>query len=1018
MASGVSVVQLDFFDAHDVNGPVIFTMTDEDDYFESLELRLALRGLGGGRIVTNRRIGHAVFRRGIFGAEVFVRVLIPEVSATKYLWGFFLDLRKQRLISVDEEGGERFTIAGPGPLFYLHRAILWDEQFSGEGWRIDRDNGVFRFEEDDTAGNVLRRLQREDQDNTIAEFLPDLTYGFDNLGDSAGGAWGADYTFSAQFELPIGGDYLEHVWAVQDAINEPLEYTMDLGSVGAPILRMDAWKSYGRDLSGSAFGAGVVLLKEAVNIESDLDASGGSARRGSQAAQASGTSLRKASHALVRGKDGAYGRAVRTSWAPGEYAKAVMIDYPRTANENVLSRAGLRWLRRQENADSEFDLEITPGFAPSSGHYMAGPDGTDGHVWLGDTITLKTGTDAHYSVLDYHYEPQHVTGIFLNLREATRSDTATRAARSWSLRLQLNVERNSDNGRADGGASDGSGNHSHGPNPKLCVPGTFVTPTVVGATDDASTSGSLTIPATVIEADNRGLLVLVYSIAETVDPTATWKPGFNSSGDQGTTEAMTLLPTDIEGSTDGRILAFWLPSPGISTGLNPHVEITFNGFLATAAVFPIYGVAQTTPNIGTNFGSGTSSSVTRAGDLVCDMVGWDEWPSPGTAIPDPTSGQTAVHAGSATDANYGAAGIGAGYGTASPSTWDLNASRSWIALAVGFDGAGEGSLNDGLAELVGTSVRAARCDHAHHVLRTVNPGVSDDGAHGYREGTWWLNTATGAAFISTDDTDGAAVWLQIGGLSGSDVQALIDAHTADSSDAHDASAISVADTGGHYTATDVEGVLAEIAPQLGGGGGGAHAASHEQSGADELEIASLATSETDTALVLKPDGTGGVAWGADATGGGGGGSSESPNYTGPHASGMRVTTIIASGTNISGAVSNLLFDRLAPTGAFFASGVASMTFQFPEAIRMTGMIMHNSSSANHGTVTVEGSNDGSAWTTLGTPSLNCNLGDPAGSLYGEITWTNANTYTYYRFSFTAASGSPWLQRVVFKTAPA
>lgn len=47
-------------------------------------------------------------------------------------------------------------------------------------------------------------------------------------------------------------------------------------------------------------------------------------------------------------------------------------------------------------------------------------------------------------------------------------------------------------------------------------------------------------------------------------------------------------------------------------------------------------------------------------------------------------------------------------------------------------------------------------------------------------------------------------------------QAELDAHINDASDAHDASAISVLDTNGDYTATDVEGVLAEIAPQLGG----------------------------------------------------------------------------------------------------------------------------------------------------------------------------------------------------------
>lgn len=45
----------------------------------------------------------------------------------------------------------------------------------------------------------------------------------------------------------------------------------------------------------------------------------------------------------------------------------------------------------------------------------------------------------------------------------------------------------------------------------------------------------------------------------------------------------------------------------------------------------------------------------------------------------------------------------------------------------------------------------------------------------------------------------------------------IDDHIADTADAHDASAISVADAGTYYSGTDVEAVLQEIAPQLGGG---------------------------------------------------------------------------------------------------------------------------------------------------------------------------------------------------------
>jgi hypothetical protein len=48
-----------------------------------------------------------------------------------------------------------------------------------------------------------------------------------------------------------------------------------------------------------------------------------------------------------------------------------------------------------------------------------------------------------------------------------------------------------------------------------------------------------------------------------------------------------------------------------------------------------------------------------------------------------------------------------------------------------------------------------------------------------------------------------------------------DAHLADTSDAHDASAISIVDAGTYYTSTDVEGALQEIgAGGIGGGSGG------------------------------------------------------------------------------------------------------------------------------------------------------------------------------------------------------
>lgn len=67
--------------------------------------------------------------------------------------------------------------------------------------------------------------------------------------------------------------------------------------------------------------------------------------------------------------------------------------------------------------------------------------------------------------------------------------------------------------------------------------------------------------------------------------------------------------------------------------------------------------------------------------------------------------------------------------------------------------------------------------------------------------------------------DGGSVWL---GYAATGDEPTADAHIADTSDAHDASAISIADAGGYYTGTDVEAALQEIGAGGIGGGSSAH----------------------------------------------------------------------------------------------------------------------------------------------------------------------------------------------------
>lgn len=69
-------------------------------------------------------------------------------------------------------------------------------------------------------------------------------------------------------------------------------------------------------------------------------------------------------------------------------------------------------------------------------------------------------------------------------------------------------------------------------------------------------------------------------------------------------------------------------------------------------------------------------------------------------------------------------------------------------------------------------------------------------------------TASTATVYTLFTLDGGTAWF--GFMSGAG-EPTADAHIADTTDAHDASAISVADSGGNFTGTDVEAVLAELA---------------------------------------------------------------------------------------------------------------------------------------------------------------------------------------------------------------
>lgn len=435
-------IELHFFAPNDLNGSTVHEMSDDDAYFERFEMEMAQNDLGYGKVVLSRQVGFAGFGSGTFDSEAFVRVLVPVMHPTQYVWGFHLSARTQRVISRRERGGEEFTFGGPGPKFYLARAALFPEQFTATGWNLDIDDWVFRWSESATAGRVLNRILAEVAANTTVDCLPDLTRSFDGTNDSGGNPWTNELTVGpGEFELPIGQSILEDLWEIED--QGDIETRVYLGEVGAPLMRLDARPAMGRNLTAASvddFSSGVVHFKERVNILSDLDSEG--------------TSYRRSSHVIVRGKDRSRVVVEKPSWSPGNYAKVSQVEHRRTNNEDALEKYGLTWLRHQDAGEDEIELEIIPGHTPTAGKYFPSPPSGDGHFWYGDMVSLTSGADpgsgTSWTPLDYRNEAQRVMRIKMELEPAALDTTTTTKVLSWKVNPILNVERGS---RTQGGNS-------------------------------------------------------------------------------------------------------------------------------------------------------------------------------------------------------------------------------------------------------------------------------------------------------------------------------------------------------------------------------------------------------------------------------------------------------------------------------------------------------------------------------------------------------------------------------------
>lgn len=408
-----------------INGDPIFTLTDENPSFRGLILKPDLYGLGGWELRVARKLGQDLVDAGAFQAEAFMRVLVHAYSDTEYFFGGQQEKREAVVIHVDEDGGEEYVFGGPGPKSYLARAALRPETFTGSDWHLDEANGVWRWKTTATWTGVMRRIILEDQASD-APALPALTYSFDFDDDSAGNdpdeVGGAD-----EFELPIGQDYLSCLWDLEDTLDGTGGSSVYLGTTDMPEYRLDLWQSFGSDVGASSFASGKVLFREGVNIVND-------------SLTVEGVALKKCTHVIVEGKDHTYVTVAKATWSAGDYVKLGKTEYARSRNTTVLTRVGRRWLRRQDNGDQEYSVEILPGADDAEGLYFPQVSG----LQLGNIVALDTTKDGGTTHTPLDILPatdQLVTGYELTLGDAAKADSALHKARSWAVVVKLNVER-------------------------------------------------------------------------------------------------------------------------------------------------------------------------------------------------------------------------------------------------------------------------------------------------------------------------------------------------------------------------------------------------------------------------------------------------------------------------------------------------------------------------------------------------------------------------------------------------
>jgi len=376
----------------DVYSLVLLDSSGDPEYLATLyeasekSIRVELDDTGTGSFAINRASPQCT--EAILAQGNLVRVRIPEID-TDYIFAFFIETGDFDLISSDEAGGETLHFGGRGILSYLEYARAWSESYIVGGQ--DPIAGVWRAYAAGTGsapGQILRREIEEFQDpDRPQQPLPHMTVDFDYDNDSTTDPW--DTTDATdEFSYQVGEDGL--------AIVLRLLETKKIKVQMAPSFLLSAYNpaNLGRDLTGDAFGAGVVRFERGVNIATDL-------HRQQEV-------TRVATHILVQGEGDKYGTAALGDASSRVTKEAFAQAFGTgTATLSAIGAVDLRErlyvaemvafpIANRRTADvvlsDPVSVGATLGEDALTGFYLPGPEGTNGDFWLNDRVRIHTGT--------------------------------------------------------------------------------------------------------------------------------------------------------------------------------------------------------------------------------------------------------------------------------------------------------------------------------------------------------------------------------------------------------------------------------------------------------------------------------------------------------------------------------------------------------------------------------------------------------------------------------------------------